>query len=250
MQIYTGMCSGKKKLEKIDKYNLGFMISSTPNRLPCDECKGRRCALDNGAYSCWVKGYPFMESYFWRAMEKCYAMSIKLDFIVIPDIVGGGVESFKFSLTWMDRLRGGSLALVIQAGTPISLVESHMPLPITTIFIGGSHLWDWEDIAEWQKWSKAKELTFHIGRVGNLNDLHKAKQIGADSVDSTNFTRNEAWETIERFDSGPAACPSCGVIPDINERGMVSHYDSSGCMMMGMFTPKVWEHHAKSGSML
>jgi len=248
MKIYTGMASGKK-LENVDKYGLGFMISSTPDRLPGKECIGRPCALDNGAYLSYMRGYPFLESYFWRAMSKCYELKLKLDFIVVPDIVGGGEASFDFSLNWLNKLIGGSLAFVIQSGTPIKHMEDIWPLPISTIFIGGSHLWDWSKVAEWREWAKEKGLVFHIGRIGNLNDLHKAKAVGADSVDSTNFTRNECWNVLDDFRDGPSPCPSCGKVPTINAKGMLDHYECSG-FMIGSFMPKVWERHCKSGNML
>ena len=248
MKIYTGMTGGAK-LEKVKKYKLGFMISSTPDRLPCAECKETFCALDNGAFISHGRGYPFMESYFLKALDKCYSMGINLDFIVVPDIIGDGERSLDFSLGWMDRLIGGKLALAVQDGMTPAMIPVNMP-DVTTIFLGGSLTWKWDNAEVWKAFADSRGLKFHIGRCGNLNALVKAKSLGVTSVDSTNFVRNDNWTVLDQLGEVPSLCPSCGVKPDIGINGMVEHYDCANGFMIGAFTPKVWEHHCQSGNML
>ncbi|UCL90220.1 hypothetical protein [Pseudomonas sp. HS-18] len=61
-----------------------------------------RYALDNGAWSAFQQQTKFDETAFGRALEK---VGEKADWVVLPDIVAGGMESLDFSLQWLERLQ-------------------------------------------------------------------------------------------------------------------------------------------------
>ena len=59
--------------------------------------------------------------------------------------------------------------------------------------------WKWKTAAQWVKLAHEKGMKCHIGRCGTLDKLIYADEIGADSVDSTSFVRNESWVIIDEY---------------------------------------------------
>jgi hypothetical protein len=200
MQIYTGTCAGQK-LEYVRNLGLGIMISPSPSFAVRKEFGGVPCALDNGAFQYYRKGYPFQERLFLATIEDCYKHGIKLDFIVCPDIVAGGKQSLEFSLKWATTKLVGTprLALVLQDGiTQDNLTQYERDL-FSHIFIGGTPEWKWRSLPGWASFCQSYKKHCHVGQCGTVERLRLCKQLGIDSVDSTNFSRNDAWSTIEAF---------------------------------------------------
>ena len=203
MLIYTGNSDGKK-LEKVVELDLGIMISSSANKAPSKSYNRVPCALDNGAFSCWQRGFPFMENVFLDTLQKAHKNGLRLGFIVCPDIVAGGLRSLKFSLKWLERFESASnMAIAVQDGMSprdldkIDLLGSYPN--ISFLFVGGTVDWKWETAESWINYAHDNGKGCHIGRCGTLDKLQAAYLLGADSVDSTNFARNESWSTIEAF---------------------------------------------------
>ncbi len=153
-------------------------------------------AMDNGAYSCYVNGLPFDEYAFLKILSDSRKFGIP-DFVVIPDIVGQGKKSLEISKTWLNRLYGYNLALAVQDGmmpSDIDFVEE-----LSYIFVGGSVKWKWETIEMWVEFAHRNGLKIHVGKVGRLDYLKRAKELGVDSVDSSSFARNDSWHILEEF---------------------------------------------------
>ena len=202
MLIFTGCPGGsQEKLGHIKRLGMGVMLSA-PEVVP-KGLSGVRCALDNGAYQSWLRGFPFMESRFWKTIDKAYAAGVSFDFVVCPDIVAGGMRSLDFSMEWANgKLQTAQrLALAVQDGIPFDAVfnDPSVYRRFSRIFVGGTTEWKWETAPEWVRRGHENNLPVHIGRVGTLPNLEAAEKIGADSVDSTNFVRHDAWETVEAF---------------------------------------------------
>jgi len=201
VKIYTGQTTGRK-LEILKSLDLGICISSTPHRNPSKAFGEVDCFLDNGAFSCWMKGYPFQENIFLNTIKASYKCGIKLDFIVCPDVVTGGKLSLEFSYSWIENklLTCMNLALAVQDGMEIDhLLLNYDLTRLTHIFVGGSTEWKWNTAADWVDFAHENNLKCHIGRCGTFEKLKRSHIIGADSVDSTNFTRNDNWEAIKLF---------------------------------------------------
>lgn len=195
MRIYTSSCGGKK-LETLKECGMGVLIPSSPTRPPSVGLADVTCALDNGAFSCWQKGYPFMERFFMSTLETCYRLSIPLEFIVCPDLVAKGMESLRFSIRWAtERLCGcPCLALAVQDGmTPNLVHKSTSDIHFKYIFVGGTLEWKWDTAKEWVAFAHDNGLKCHIGRVGNRYKIDYCKYIGADSIDSSSFARNGSF---------------------------------------------------------
>ena len=202
MKIYTGQTTGRK-LDEIIKRDMGIMISSSPAGTPNRDFAKVYCALDNGAFSAFKKGYPFQQHIFIDTLKKAYSCNIPLDFIVCPDIVCGGMKSLDFSIKWAksDILFGSpNLALVVQDGmTPEKLDYFCIERFFNYIFIGGSVEWKWKTAATWVEFGRKKGFKIHIGQCGKLKYLLRARDLSVDSVDSTSWCINESWHIIDEF---------------------------------------------------
>lgn len=198
MKIYTGQTSGDQ-LKKIISLDMGIMISSSPVATPSKEISKTFCALDNGAFSCFRKGYPFMQDIFLKTLSDAYKKNIPLDFIVCPDIVAGGKASLELSLRWANNeLRTApKLALVVQDGLTIKDIGSLGRF--TYLFVGGSVDWKWKTAKEWVEFAHDNGKLCHIGQCGRIEYLERAYEIKADSVDSTSFTVNNSFHIVEEF---------------------------------------------------
>ena len=204
MKIYTGNADGES-LDKVEEMGLGIMVASSATWPPRKSYSRVPCALDNGAFQCSRRGFPFMESVFLATLDKAYEVGLRLDFIVCPDIVGGGKRSLDFSLTWATgRLATAPmLALAVQDGMePDSLIEFRVQDSFSHIFIGGSIEWKWKTVDAWVDFAHERGMKAHIGQAGRLQHLIAADRSGADSVDSTSLVRNQSWHIIEEFRSG------------------------------------------------
>jgi len=200
MKIYTGITKDEVKLAKIKEMNLGIMISSCYDLSLPTKVFPTNYALDNGAFSCYTKGYPFQRDLFMSTINKCYKKNIILDFIVCPDIVCGGKKSLSFSASWAEKEMLGTpnLALVVQDGMETIDVLPCLS-PFSYIFLGGSVEWKWKNAKKWVSFAKEHNKKVHIGQCGQLKYLNIAKELEVDSVDSTSFVRNGSWNILEKF---------------------------------------------------
>lgn len=158
-------------------------------------------AIDNGAFSAYMKGYGFDELAFLRLLAEVNKKNIKYDFIVIPDIVAGGEASLEFSILWYKRLAGWKrLYLAVQDGMDIKQHGNKiLSIQIDGIFVGGSNEWKWQTAKQWVRFAHDNGIKCHIGRCGTLDKLLYAYEIGANSVDSTNFARNGNYKAVVSF---------------------------------------------------
>lgn len=202
MKIYTGIAFGKK-LEKIQELNLGLMLSSVYDlTIIKPEFKHYSCALDNGAFSDYVKNknFPFDEHRFLQTLSKCIQLNINLDFIVCPDIVEGGIRSLYFSMKWAERLQSHNLALALQDGiSPTDLINEGALSYFKVLFIGGSTLWKRAAIDEFTDFAHENNKLIHVGRIGKKSSLEFCRERKVDSVDSTSFARNSSWHILKEF---------------------------------------------------
>lgn len=196
MLIYTGSPGGsQEKLDQIIRFNMGIMLSTETlksySKVPC--------ALDNGAFEAHRRGLPWMEERFFAMIKKCWDNNLTLDFIVCPDIIAGGKDSLIKSNSYVNKLKPARLALAVQDGIEPKDLDSFVWKNYDVIFVGGSEEWKWETAEDWVMFAHINNKKCHIGRVGTLAKLQRANEIGADSVDSTSFVRNEYWHVIDHF---------------------------------------------------
>lgn len=159
---------------------------------------------DNGAYRAWqAAGEPigaaavaaiattFPATRWVRDQRWLGYRGIVPDFVVVPDIVTGGLDSLAFSAQWRPEVFDGFPAyLAVQNGMTEADVVTHLDelaadgYPYAGLFVGGDDAWKLETAPAWVDLAHARGLRCHIGRVGPADRIRWAHAIGADSIDS------------------------------------------------------------------
>lgn len=175
--VYVGQTRAKKLIDALSVMRFGEITQPyefPPRRLPW--------ALDNGAFAAHKAGKPFDEAAFRTVLDR---ITTAPDFVVCPDIVGGGLNSLALSLAWEERLRhtGYPLALVVQDGMTAADVRPVIER-FALLFVGGSLSWKLKTGAMWCRVAKEYGKPCHIGRVGTAKRVAWARRIGAASIDS------------------------------------------------------------------
>ena len=150
--------------------------------------------FDNGAFRYHLAGIPFDGVAFLRRLERAHAVGVPY-LAVVPDIVAAGPRSLEFSLDWMPRLpRDWPWFLAVQDGMN---EEDVAPLlcRLAGLFLGGSTAFK-RTAGAWCALAHRHGRRFHYARAGTLARLAHAREIGADSLDSS----FPMW-TKQRFDT-------------------------------------------------
>lgn len=144
-------------------------------------------AIENGAWSDHQQGKQFDEDAFERLIEK---LGDRADFIVLPDIVAGGMRSLDLSMRWQNRCRAiCDLVLIpVQDGmTPgdlAPLVSQHVG-----IFLGGSTEWKIDTAPIWGAFCAERRVYLHFARVNTAKRMFLAIAAGANSGDGSSGAR-------------------------------------------------------------
>lgn len=205
MKIYSSQ-NQARYLDELKKYQCGVMLIPSYKIKPSSNKQLREfpLALDNGAFTAYKKEYPFQERMFLQYIEWCFSEQFKLDFIVAPDIVAGGMDSAYFSLEWITgKLKTApNLAFVVQDGmTPKTVIDLGIGgiKNIKVLFVGGSKIWKIQSLPEWLNLSKSLGLKIHVGQIGSVENLKYCFELGVDSIDSQSFSRNNTWHYLDEF---------------------------------------------------
>lgn len=188
MLVYIGNNGNPKKLKVVKEHPTELGLTFTPT----DSKQGWEGAYfqDNGAYSAWNNKTSFDHTAFLRSLDKFP----NPDFVVLPDIVEGGLESLKFSIKWLDIIDflgyKRNFYLAVQDGVEEEDIPKWLLERIKGIFVGGSMDWKHDTGEAWVRFAHRHGLKCHIGRVGVLKYVMWAFRIGADSIDSANFARH------------------------------------------------------------
>ncbi len=211
MMTYVGQTRSLALIAELEKHGIGECVV-------CGELPARRSRFfhDPGAYRDWRAGQPFNVCRWDRDMRWMSYRGIVPDFVVVPDIVAGGLASLEWSAFWRDTVPEEFPAyLAVQDGMTAADVVPHLPR-YHGIFVGGSLHWKLATGAQWTELARRHGLGCHIGRVGTAARVHWARSIGATSVDSSLPLR--AREHLDAFLAavGPILRPRGGVGPCID----------------------------------
>lgn len=184
MISYASRTGTRRNLKALRAAGWGLLIS----RAGVWRTEGfERYVLDNGAWHDFQSGQSFDEDAFERLIEKLGAGA---DWIVLPDIVAGGLKSLELSMRWMNRcLSICSLVLIaVQDG-----MEHHHLAPFVGrnvgIFLGGSTEWKLARMMDWGQFCHKHGCHYHVARVNTVRRYRMAHAAGAHSVDGSSATR-------------------------------------------------------------
>jgi hypothetical protein len=181
VDVYIGQTRAAKWIRLLESYGFGEMCvreEVPPRRNPW--------AFDNGAFKDWNDGKPFNEAKYQGALDYVHLhATTRPDFVVVPDIVAGGLESLKLSEAWVPKCRAlkAPVYLVVQDGMSFDDVCAVLDL-YDGIFVGGSLDWKLKTGRAWTDFAHEHGRKCHIGRMGTEDRVRAALRWGVDSIDS------------------------------------------------------------------
>lgn len=149
--------------------------------------EGFRYALDNGAWTSHQQGEPFDAG----AFRECVALlGSGADWIAVPDVVCGGLDSLRFSESWLPELAplGVPLLVPVQNGMSASDVRPLLG-PHVGVFVGGDSAWKEQSLPGWGRLAREVGCHLHVGRVNTARRIKLCAMAGADSFDGTSVSR-------------------------------------------------------------
>jgi hypothetical protein len=143
-------------------------------------------AIDNGAWGCFQREVPFDEAAFLKVLER---YGDDADWVVVPDIVAGGLESLRFSEKWLSRLTNlkQPKLLAVQDGMVPADVRSIVGKDIG-IFVGGSTDWKLDTLPDWGALAREVGAHAHCARVNSVRRIRLCQHARMDSFDGTSVT--------------------------------------------------------------
>ena len=153
-------------------------------------------ALDNGAWTAHQRAEPFDVA----AFEKAVTWGADAaDWLVLPDIVAGGLKSLRMSMEWAPRLAGMCpLLLAVQDGIDPDDVRSVLGSDIG-LAVGGSTKWKESTCGTWGQLARDTGCHLHVLRVNTARRIAICADAGADSFDGTSATR--VMKTLRPLDN-------------------------------------------------
>lgn len=151
--------------------------------------------LDNGAWTAFQRDEPFDVDAFERAVR---LLGRDADWIVLPDIVMGGLASLEMSLSWLKRLRrrvalrSAKFLIAVQNGMEAPKVMRRIGRwlgPKVGIFVGGDTSWKLATMAAWAKLAHRRGAICHVGRVNSAKRIRACEAAGVDSFDGSSASR-------------------------------------------------------------
>jgi len=155
--------------------------------------EGCRYAIDNGAWSAHTQGIEWDAG---RFTELVARMGGAADFVVVPDIVAGGLASLRSTEEWLPRLSGLRL-VAVQDGMSPADVRPALGDDVG-IFLGGSTEWKLATMRDWGEQAHEAGCYYHVGRVNTQRRIARCVEAGADSFDGSGPSRFN--KTLRRLD--------------------------------------------------
>lgn len=184
MKGYASNTGTRRNIAALREANWGILL--TPEKMTLREGVSHAC--DNGAWGAHQQGTVFQAAPFERLVERHGQTA---DFVVVPDIVAGGMQSLDFSLSWLPRLAGlPKLLLPVQDGMDVQTVSAVLhDAPSLGIFLGGSTEWKLRTMLQWGNLAATLDRHYHVGRVDSARRIRLAAEAGAQSFDGTSASR-------------------------------------------------------------
>jgi hypothetical protein len=191
---YASRTGTRRNLDALRAAGWRLMVSAR-GRLSTE---GFPYALDNGAWTAfqeWQKGEREKNELDVGAFARAVSLLGKqADFIVVPDIVQGGEESWLLSLYWLEQLKRQSyladakLLLAVQDGFAPDMVRPHLNERVG-IFIGGGDKFKEQTLPQWGDLARERCAWLHVGRVNTTRRVALCEAAGATSFDGSSVSR-------------------------------------------------------------
>lgn len=182
MMAYASRTGTLRNLAVLRARGWGLMVSAKGKL----RTEGLRYCLDNGAWWAFQQQVAFDARAFVDAYRQLGAGA---DFVVLPDIVAGGLESLKFSMIWRASLEPMCQQLLaVQDGMSLADVAPHIG-PQLGIFVGGSTDWKEKTLQQWGTLARERQAYLHVGRVNSMRRIYLCAAANAHSFDGSSVSR-------------------------------------------------------------
>jgi len=182
MRLYASMTTTKRNRAALKAHGWRWLI--TPDSRTRDT-GGMPYAIDNGKWGAFNSGTPWNEQAFVALVAE---MGAGADWMVVPDIVGGGLDSLALTIDWLPRLRAlvpdGLLLIAVQDGMTPGDVRPLLTSGVG-LFVGGTTDWKLQTLSQWADLAHDVGVYIHCGRVNSARRMHLCIAAGVDSVDGT-----------------------------------------------------------------
>lgn len=149
-----------------------------------------RICGENGAWADFRAGRSFDEDAYERFLDWLAGQPVVADWLVLPDIVAGGLASLALSLRYLNRCRAVAplVLIAVQDGMTTRDLD---PLvgPNVGIFLGGSTAWKLAQMQLWGEFCADRGLYYHVARVNSARRMYLAAAAGAASIDGSGASR-------------------------------------------------------------
>lgn len=197
MKIYVPDPMELKRIQYCNEHNIGLLYVPKLNRIPRSE----DFIVDNGAFEAWNKGIFWDDERFLKYCKRLETEKHTPYFVVLPDIVAGGVGSLDQSAKYYHELpRNWKKYLAVQDGmTHQDVIGFLCHHECAGVFVGGSVDWKYKTMAGWVKFAHERDMLCHVGRIGTKRAYDICNQAGVDSVDGSNPVRHQRLHIINEW---------------------------------------------------
>lgn len=213
MICYASRTGTKRNLDMMQRHGWGLLVS----RAGVWRTEGfENIVGDNGAWADFQAGRPFDEDAFERFLDWLGGQPVVPRWIVLPDIVAGGLKSLDLSVRYMNRCLSIAPMVLIAVQDGMT-AEDLAPLvgPKVGIFLGGSTEWKLVQMAYWGAFCRRHDCYYHVARVNSAKRMFIAQAAGAKSVDGSSGSKYAV--TIANLDNASRhlSLPFLQPTPDI-----------------------------------
>jgi len=187
MIAYASRTGTRRNLDMLRARGWRLLVSATG----AWRHEGFPYAIDNGAWSAWNAKpvrRPLLDL---RAfIGVVIALGAGADWVVAPDIVCGGMDSFRLSLKWLPwcLTHAPRALLAVQDGMTSDDIEPHLSSRVG-IFVGGGDEFKERSVGRWAALARAHGTICHVGRVNTQRRIAICAAAGATSIDGTSATQ-------------------------------------------------------------
>lgn len=179
---YASRTGTKRNLAALRAAGWRLLVSATG----VHRHEGFPYAIDNGAWTAFQQDRPFDADAFRKLLR---SHGDRADWIAVPDIVAGGLESLAFSRSWFAELAAYRLILIpVQDGMTVDDVRPLLG-PRVGIFLGGTTEWKLSTMQQWGELARHVGAYYHVGRVNTKKRIRMCQEAGAHSFDGTSVSR-------------------------------------------------------------
>ena len=191
MIAYASRTGTKRNLDQLRVHGWRLMVSARGVL----RTEGFSYALDNGAWTAFQRGEEFDVAAFEKAVRM---LGPGADWIVLPDVVMGGIASLDMSIAWLRKLRrrvvlrDARFMLAVQNGMEepavLRRIKRHLGKKVG-IFVGGDTEWKLATMALWSGVAHECGAICHVGRVNTARRIRLCEVAGVDSFDGSGWSR-------------------------------------------------------------